>query len=231
MRKEYRGKEPVYDLGAILSDDFRDGPKMLPEYFKDSTGVHPDKPAGMLMMGKGFVLAARDTLRWDGGTLPPPTTSTGEAPKVLTETLPPTHPEYLAVRAILDANKLNDAQVADRTLVRDGHVVELLLQESGVTTIPDAIGALTHLERLHCYGDRELTLPFLQTISPAIGKCQALKELLINDNDLKSLPDEMANLDKVERLSLAGNRLQNLSPALEKWAKGRDAQGLNKQRQ
>ncbi len=231
MRKEYRGKEPVYDLGAILSDDFRDGPKMLPEYFKDSTGVHPDKPAGMLMMGKGFVLAARDTLRWDGGTLPPPTTSTVAAPAPVVETLPPTHPEYLAVRAILDANKLNDAQVADRTLVRDGHVVELLLQESGVTTIPDAIGKLTHLERLHCYGDRNLKLPFLHTISPAIGKCQALKELLINDNDLKSLPDEMASLDKVERLSLAGNRLQNLSPTVEKWGKSRDPDGLARQGQ
>ncbi len=58
MRAAYRGKELVYDLGAILSDDFRNGPIMLAEYTKDSTGVHPDKAEGMLMMGRGFVLAA-----------------------------------------------------------------------------------------------------------------------------------------------------------------------------
>lgn len=231
MRQEYRGKEPVYDLGAILSDDFRNGPVMLPEYFKDSTGVHPDKPAGMLMMGKGFVLAARDTLRWDGGTPQPPATAAAKAEPAApaAETLPPGHAEYQAVRAILDHNQLASVQVDGVTVVRGGHVVELLIQESGVTAIPDAIGALTHLERLHCYGDRELKRPFLQTISPAIGKCRALKDLLLNDNDLATLPAELAGLDQVERLALAGNRLRDLPPAVAAWAKRLDPSGLAKQ--
>jgi hypothetical protein len=232
MRKVYRGKEPIYDLGAILSDDFSNGPVMKPEYFKDSTGVHPDKPEGMLMMGKGFVLAARDTMRWSGGTLPPPAT-TATPPAATTapaapadESLPASHPEYIAVRAILDANNLGSVQVGGQTVVRDGHVVELLIQEMGVTKIPDAIGVLTHLEKLHCYGDRKLGLPFLRTISPEIGKCRGLKDLLLNDNDLETLPEEIAGLDKVDRLALAGNRLRDLSPAVSVWAKRLDPEGL-----
>lgn len=231
MRKEYRGKEPIYDLGAILSDDFRNGPVMLPEYFKDSTGVHPDKPAGMLMMAKGFVLAARDTLRWDGGT-PPASASaatTAEPAAPVAETLPPSHPEYQAVRAILDQNKLGAVQVDGVTVVRGGHVVELLIQESGVATIPDAIGELVHLERLHCYGDRELKPPFLRTVSPAIGKCRALKDLLLQDNDLETLPVELAGLDKLDRLALAGNRLHNLPTVVAAWAKRLDPAGLARQ--
>ncbi len=133
------------------------------------------------------------------------------------------------MQAILDANKLTNVHVEGVTVVRDGHVVELLIQESGVTEIPDAIGALIHLERLHCYGDRKLGRPFLRTLSPAIGKCRALKELLLNDNDLETLPAEMAELDKVERLALAGNQLANLPAAVAIWAKRLDSDGLAKQ--
>lgn len=226
MRQEYRGKEPVYDLGAILSDDFRNGPVMLPEYSKDSTGVHPDRPAGMLAMGKGFVLALRDALRWDGGAPPAAEAAAPGPAEPAAETLPPGHPEYAAVRAILDRNGLGEVRVEGQIAVRDGHVVELLIQELGVTAIPDEIGALAHLERLHCYGDRELGRPFLRSISPAIARCRELRELLLNDNDLETLPPEIAGLGKVERLALAGNRLRDLPAAAAAWARRLDPRGL-----
>jgi hypothetical protein len=61
MRKAYRGKAPVYDLGAILSQDFRLGPLMVPEYTKDPTGVHPNLVPGE-SAAKGLALTLREGL-------------------------------------------------------------------------------------------------------------------------------------------------------------------------
>lgn len=63
VRARYKGKVPVYDLGAILSDDFRSGHAFCPEYSKDPVGVHPNLDAGQTMMAKAFLLILRDTFR------------------------------------------------------------------------------------------------------------------------------------------------------------------------
>ena len=63
VRARYKGKVPVYDLGAILSDDFRAGHAYCPEYSKDPAGVHPNLDAGQTIMAKAFLLILRDVFR------------------------------------------------------------------------------------------------------------------------------------------------------------------------
>jgi len=226
VRQRCRGKVPVYDMGAILSDDFRAGHVYCPEYSKDPADVHPDLEAGQEALAKGFLLVLRDALAWqDGGAVI--AAKAAKAERV--ETLPADHPESTAVRAILDANGLAAKQVDGVAVVRQGHVVELFLQEGGVTTIPEQIGVLTHLERLHVYGDRNLSHPLLTSISPAIGACSKLEDLLLNSNELTTLPPEIAKLTRLKTLSIADNRLTGLPPAVEAWAKRFDAKGFAQQ--
>ncbi len=62
VREQLKGKVPVYDLGAILSDDFRVGNQFCPEYSADPAEVHPNLPAGEEMMAKGFLLVLKESL-------------------------------------------------------------------------------------------------------------------------------------------------------------------------
>lgn len=228
LRARYRGKAPVFDLAAVLSDDYREGPVMLPEYTKDPTGVHPSQPAGMTVMGRAFILALRDTLEWSPEN-PPSTPAAATTP--FSETpqqagLAPGHPEYIAVRAILDRNGLTSMKVEGQTEVRGGHVVGLFIQEAGVTVIPDDIGKLAKLERLHCYGDRTLEHRYLKSISQEIGQCTELQELLLTHNELASLPVEITRLTRLKSLSVADNRLTNLPKEVDEWVRKLDPKGM-----
>ena len=235
VRQRYRGKVPVYDLGAILSDDFRVGHVYCPEYSHDPADIHPNLPAGEEMMAKGFLLVLRDAfaMKMSGAVLPPvPGAAAVQATPLASEKkceLVPWNPEYKAVRAILDANGLTAKKVESITVTRKGHYVELYLQECGVTTIPAEIGLLTQLERLHVYGDRSLKHPLLQKIAPEICKCVKLNELLLNNNELTTLPAEIAHLDQLKHLSLADNRLKDLPPPVLDWAKKFDPKGVESQ--
>jgi len=229
VRQRYKGSVPIYDLGALLSDDFRVGHVYCPEYSKDPADVHPNLPAGESVMAKGFLLVLRDALRMREAAASTSTPRTSAPAATTTETLPATHPEAKAVRAILDANGLTAKTVDGVSVVRKGHIVELFLQEAGITTLPDDIGILTSLERLHVYGDRALGLPLLTTISPALGKCVKIEDLLLNNNDLATLPLEITRLTRLKTLSIADNRLGTLPPAITTWAKRFDAPGLAQQ--
>jgi len=232
VRTRYKGTVPIYDLGAILSDNFRVGHVYCPEYSKDPADVHPNLPAGESIMAKGFLLVLRDAFRMSNAApvnASKPKPSTAAPPSPQSETLAADHPEAKAVRAILDANGLTAKTVNGVSVVRKGHIVELFLQEAGITTLPDDIGVLTSLERLHVYGDRALGLPLLTTISPALGKCVKLEDLLLNNNDLTALPPEITRLTHLTSLSLADNRLGTLAPAITAWAKRFDARGLAQQ--
>ena len=233
VRARYKGKVPIYDLGAILSDDFRAGHAYCPEYSKDPAGVHPNTDAGQTMMAKGFLLVLRDACKWTPPTSPPtlPATSpTAKTPDTKTETLAATHPDAIAVRPLLDANGLKQKTVASVAVVEQGRIVKLYLQEGGIKQLPDAIGTLTQLRVLHVYGDRALPHPLLEKISPALARCTQLEDLLLNHNELTTLPPEITALKKLKSLSLADNRLKNLSPKVEAWAKQFDPQGLARQR-
>jgi len=228
VRARYKGKAPLYDLGKILSDDFRAGHAYCPEYSKDPAGVHPNLDAGQTMMAKGFLLVLRDTFKWK-----PSAAAAGKSAKKSdqkAETLTADHPDYKAVRAILDANDLTEKKVESVAVVERGRVVKLYLQEGGIKELPEAIGRLTELRVLHLYGDRSLAHPLLEKISPAIGRCRKLEDLLLNHNELRTLPKEMARLRKLKSLSLADNRLKDLPPAVATWARRFDPQGLTQQK-
>lgn len=231
LRNHYRGKAPVLDLAAVLSDDYRNGAVMCPEYTKDPTGVHPSQPEGMTAIGRAFILALRDTLEWSPESSPsaPATAAIPFSEKPQQASLAPGHPEYLAVRAILDRNGLTAMKVEGQMEVRDGHVVGLFIQEAGVTVIPDEIGKLVKLERLHCYGDRALAHPYLKSLSPQIGQCTELQELLLTHNELATLPVEITRLTRLKSLSVADNRLANLPKEVDEWVRKLDPKGLSDQ--
>jgi hypothetical protein len=140
--------------------------------------------------------------------------------------LPGDHPEFAAVRAILDANGLTKKAVEGVSIIENGHIVGLYLQEGGITHLTEHVGKLPKLRKLHLYGDRELGLPMLREISPAIGNCIEMEELLLNQNDLTTLPDEIARLENIRLLSVADNRLRNLSKVVTDWAIRFDPKGL-----
>ena len=229
IRARYKGQVPLYDLGAILSDDFRCGHAFCPEYSKDPAGGHPNLPLGEEMMAKGFLLVLRDACKSTGpANSVTPLAAGAPAPQV--ETLPVDSPDYKAVRAILDANGLQQKKVESVAVVEKGRVVRLYLQEGGIRELPDAIGTLTELRVLHLYGDRNQSYKLLETISPAIARCTKLEDLLINQNDLRTLPPEIATLTNLKLLSLADNHLKDLPPAVVAWAHRLDRLGLAQQK-
>lgn len=63
VRARYKGKVPLYDMGKILSDDYRCGHVFCPEYSNDPADLHPNLPAGETMLAKGFLLVLRDAFR------------------------------------------------------------------------------------------------------------------------------------------------------------------------
>jgi len=229
VRQRYKGKVPLYDIEAVLSDDFRVGHMYCPEYSKDPAEVHPNLPAGEIAMAKGFLLILRDAIRQDSRARAASSRKDEGSDKKRAATLPANHPDVVAVRAILDANGLTKLPFEDVAEVQDGRVVKLVLNEVGITHLPDAIGKLTSLRSLFLYGDPKQPYPLLKSISPEIGKCVELRELLINQNDLESLPVEIASLRKLTRLSLAHNRLHDLAPEVLTWARKLDPQGLQMQ--
>ncbi len=231
VREKIKGKAPLYDMEAILSGDWRAGPLICPEYSADPVEVHPNLPAGETMLAKGFLLILKEALAMNPITpakapdVPAPALSATP-----TEVLPADHPESRAVRAILDANGLTDKKVEGVSMVRGGRIVELYFQEGGVTEITDHIGALTALRKLQIYGDRSLSLPLLKKISPAIGRCTELEELYLNQNELTTLPEEVALLKKIRFLSIADNQIHDLPPAALEWAQHFDPKGLADQK-
>jgi hypothetical protein len=128
-----------------------------------------------------------------------------------------------AVRALLDANSVSRA--VDGVAVYDStrRITGLYLQEAGVSMLTAHIGQLTELKLLHCYGDRLLGYPLLTSVSPAIGQCTKLQTLLLNQNNLASLPVEITALQSLTNLSLGDNQLCTLPDTTKNWATAYDA--------
>lgn len=229
VRQDLKGKVPIYDLGAILSDDFRVGHVYCPEYSQDPAEVHPNLPAGETMMAKGFLLVLKEAFEQAS---PETAASAGKIkkPAKTNETLPADHPDVKAVRAILDANGLTQKAVDGVSIIENGRITGLYLQEGGITELTDDVGKLTALRKIHLYGDRSLPHPLLQKISPAIGNCTEIEELLLNQNELTTLPVEIARLKKIKNLSIADNRLRDLPPAVIEWINRFDPKGLADQK-
>ena len=151
---------------------------------------------------------------------------------VQSEAIADDHIDAKAVRIILDSNELTNVKVSDVAVVEGGRVVGLYLQELGVEEIPDYPPTLTLLDQLktlHLYGNRDLHLPLLKKLPYKINECVHLEELLVQHNDLGTLPPTFAQVPNLKTLSLADNHLSNLPPAIAEYATRLDPQGMTQQ--
>ena len=157
----------------------------------------------------------------------------GLPPGVHSEAIPSNSIDARAVRMILDANGLTNVTVADVAVFEGGRIVGLYLQNRGVEDIPDApastLSYLDQLRTLHVYGNRALQLPLFRGLPWGIEKCVRLEELLLQHNDLGTLPVTITKLSNLKTLSLADNHLQKLPPAVAEFVTRLDPQGMAQQ--
>ena len=168
------------------------------------------------------------------GSKSAPSVSAGSRlpPGVRSEAIPTNSIDARVVRVILDVNGLDKVAVSDVAVVEGGRIVELYLQELGVEVIPDyppTLAWLDQLRTLHLYGNRKLKLPLLRGLPDGIAKCVHLEEILLQHNDVGTLPDALVKLPSLKTLSLADNHLQKLSPAVAALAARLDPQGMTQQ--
>lgn len=83
---------------------------------------------------------------------------------------------------------------------------QLQLESTGLTAVPDGIGALGRLEQLNLSNNRISRLP------PALGQLAALRELKLSNNPLSALPPELGRLQALRQLQLAACPLTALPP-------------------
>lgn len=137
--------------------------------------------------------------------------------------------DLAAVEALLEANGV--ARPVESMIVRnrEGRIVELYLQEAGISEITADIGQLTELSKLHCYGDRTLGLPLLVRVDAAIVNCANIRELLLNQNDLEELPEAIINLQNLEVFSVGDNLLAEATEPVRAWLNQNDPDWLDSQ--
>ena len=132
------------------------------------------------------------------------------------------HADRIAVRTLLDANGLTNKLVNSVSVYEKDRIIQLYLQEGGVHTLTSDIGQLSELTLLHCYGDRNLDYPLLSSIASEIGNCIKLEELLLNQNELTTLPSSISNLTALNIFSIGENKLCEPNPAWKAWADSYD---------
>jgi len=84
---------------------------------------------------------------------------------------------------------------------------DLLIEGENLTSLPKALGSLTHLQELQINNNG--LIPWLPT---EIGQLLNLRELSLNGLAIKTLPPEIGNLRNLEVLDLEGNRFLSYLP-------------------
>ncbi|KAH3734102.1 malignant fibrous histiocytoma-amplified sequence 1 homolog [Dreissena polymorpha] len=88
---------------------------------------------------------------------------------------------------------------------------KLALRGKDLQAIPHVLFTMMELEVLDLSPAREACLDFrLPLVPPSIGKLINLRVLLLDTNELRSLPKELSLLHSLERLSLSNNFLSSL---------------------
>ncbi len=77
-----------------------------------------------------------------------------------------------------------------------------------LTTLPESIGNLKSLEEL------DLTLNKLTTLPESIGNLKSLEKLFLDTNKLSTLPESIGNLKSLEKLFLNRNKLTTLPESI-----------------
>ena len=106
---------------------------------------------------------------------------------------------------LLDLSKLERFALRDRLQLRSGQ----LLYGNPLSTLPEAIGQLSQLQKLDLSDNKLSTLP------EAIGQLATLQELNLSGNKLSWLPDAIGQLAKLQKLDLSDNKLSTLPEAVQ----------------
>lgn len=137
------------------------------------------------------------------------------------ETLPP---ELLKLKGLRRLSlRMNSLSELDPRISQMTGLLELDLAGTGLTRLPQSLGRLAGLQRLDLSGNGLLEVPAsLGDLShltvldlaengltrlPALGKCVALRRLVLRENNLKFLPAQWRQLKALEQLDLSGNNL------------------------
>ncbi|MBD3350431.1 MAG: hypothetical protein GF364_02990 [Candidatus Lokiarchaeota archaeon] len=91
---------------------------------------------------------------------------------------------------------------------RAGHIVALGLSNLNLTSIPEAVGSLNHLEELDLIGNN------LTTIPASIGNLNSLKFLHLFKNRILHLPQSIGELSLLEYLNLGMNSLSKIPDSI-----------------
>jgi Leucine-rich repeat (LRR) protein/GTPase SAR1 family protein len=86
----------------------------------------------------------------------------------------------------------------------------LYLSHCNLTTIPEEVFELEHLQHLDLKNNRLVYLP------RDVSRLKELKGLYLNHNRLKELPDEITSLPHTQVLKLDGNRLKKLPESIDR---------------
>ena len=95
-------------------------------------------------------------------------------------------------------------------MARANHIIELGLDNQGITDLPENLGCLTALQFLHLSGNQISSMP------DSLGNLFALKELYMNENQLNNLPENIANLKSLIHLEVNSNQITSLPDNLGK---------------
>ncbi len=87
---------------------------------------------------------------------------------------------------------------------KKGHVIKLSIHNQGLTSLPDSIDKLEHLQELHIGHNKLTTLP------DSIGNLRHLRTLAIDHNEIVAIPDNMGLLSTLHTLDLSSNQLRSL---------------------
>src|SRR6266699_1816894 len=90
----------------------------------------------------------------------------------------------------------------------DNAVVAVSLRYCALTSLPESLGQLTHLQRLDVTGNQLTALP------ESLGNLLHLKKLFLDENQLAALPESLGNLLHLEEMHADRNQLTTLPATL-----------------
>ncbi len=88
--------------------------------------------------------------------------------------------------------------------VHNKHVIKLAIHNTGLTSLPEAIGKLEYLQDLYVGHNKLTALP------ETIGNLRHLRVLAVDHNEISEIPDNLGNLQALHTLDLSSNKLKSL---------------------
>ncbi|MFX1257698.1 MAG: leucine-rich repeat domain-containing protein [Promethearchaeota archaeon] len=109
--------------------------------------------------------------------------------------------------------------------VKDNHVIEIVFNNSGLISLPENIGELTHLKILSIENNKLEKLPEslgnllnmellnlsrnkIKNIPKSLGNLKSVKYLDLGVNEIRILPENLKNLENLEYLDLTRNKIE-----------------------